>query len=412
MEESHFKQISELPEKSNKTTDLNFKGTSPSGIFLNWEKRLLSTSSFEADSRRIPKEEELNALIKEFKADQDHLHALLIEKFETTTSSQDKQQLISVSQRLLIRLLDKLHLLNQSPNVSNSLYQVYSRLTQQLEQTLLFMEDLFSNYLNAEECVPITLKRKKRNDLKGLQDKAMPAFIEEGVANIEIIRSVFENVKSFLSDDGREIRYKDISYHEVLLNELSNLPAPPSNQQVREILYFLNYNHEAFLEHEITRLLELTAHAENKKHKIALLKWEQKLINQYRVKMHISYDDSMASLQDQLNRWINEEVKYLESDYTHLKVGSSISDYADKIQTSLSVAKLAVIIRLLVIDKIIINRSVAPMLRIVSKVFSTLQKDDVSFGSLEAKYHAPDKTTIAAVRDMLFKWINILGKLG
>jgi hypothetical protein len=51
------------------------------------------------------------------------------------------------------------------------------------------------------------------------------------------------------------------------------------------------------------------------------------------------------------------------------------------------------------------------MLRVISKMVTTLQKDEISFGSLETKYHAPDKATITAVRDMLFKWINILGKL-
>jgi hypothetical protein len=48
---------------------------------------------------------------------------------------------------------------------------------------------------------------------------------------------------------------------------------------------------------------------------------------------------------------------------------------------------------------------------LAAKIFTTLQKEDISFGSLETKYHAPDKTTINAVRDILFKWINILGKL-
>ncbi len=51
------------------------------------------------------------------------------------------------------------------------------------------------------------------------------------------------------------------------------------------------------------------------------------------------------------------------------------------------------------------------MLRIVGKTFSTLQKDDISIDSLETKYHDRDKATINTVKDMLFKWINILGKL-
>ena len=69
------------------------------------------------------------------------------------------------------------------------------------------------------------------------------------------------------------------------------------------------------------------------------------------------------------------------------------------------------LLRLLVFDKIIIIRTVAQMLRVAAKIFSTLQKDNISFGSLETKYHAPDKTTINAVKDMLLRWINILGKL-
>ena len=119
----------------------------------------------------------------------------------------------------------------------------------------------------------------------------------------------------------------------------------------------------------------------------------------------------MPSLKEQINGWIDEEVKFLENVQLPEKVADKLNENEDKIHTSLSVAKLAVLLRLLVIDKIIINRTVAPMLRLAAKIFTTLQKDDISFGSLETKYHAPDKAIINAVKDLLFKWINILGKL-
>ena len=44
-------------------------------------------------------------------------------------------------------------------------------------------------------------------------------------------------------------------------------------------------------------------------------------------------------------------------------------------------------------------------------VVTTLQKENIAFGSLETKYHNPDRGTISAVKDMLFRWINILNKL-
>ena len=65
----------------------------------------------------------------------------------------------------------------------------------------------------------------------------------------------------------------------------------------------------------------------------------------------------------------------------------------------------------MIVDKVITNRIVAQVLRIVVKTVTTLQRENISFGSLETKYHNPDRGTISAVKDMLFRWINILGKL-
>lgn len=42
---------------------------------------------------------------------------------------------------------------------------------------------------------------------------------------------------------------------------------------------------------------------------------------------------------------------------------------------------------------------------------STLQKDEISFGSLETKFHAPDKATLNTMKEMLGKWVNILIRL-
>jgi hypothetical protein len=51
------------------------------------------------------------------------------------------------------------------------------------------------------------------------------------------------------------------------------------------------------------------------------------------------------------------------------------------------------------------------VLCITALTVTTLQKVNIAFGSLETKYHNPDPGTINAVKDMLFRWINILNKL-
>lgn len=55
-------------------------------------------------------------------------------------------------------------------------------------------------------------------------------------------------------------------------------------------------------------------------------------------------------------------------------------------------AKLALLIRLMVIDKIITNRVVVQVLRIAIKTITTLQKENIAFGSLETKYHITIQT--------------------
>jgi hypothetical protein len=83
----------------------------------------------------------------------------------------------------------------------------------------------------------------------------------------------------------------------------------------------------------------------------------------------------------------------------------------DKIQTSLSVSKLALLVRLMVIDKVITNRVVAQVLRVVIRTVATTQAVNIGFSSFESKYHKTDKGTISSVKDMLFRWINILNQL-
>ena len=65
------------------------------------------------------------------------------------------------------------------------------------------------------------------------------------------------------------------------------------------------------------------------------------------------------------------------------KVANKLNENEVKIHTSLSVAKLAVLLRLLVINKIIIVRTEAQMLRVAAKIFTTLQKDDIFLAALE-----------------------------
>jgi hypothetical protein len=172
-----------------------------------------------------------------------------------------------------------------------------------------------------------------------------------------------------------------------------------------------NFNPDCFINYEIELIQTAVRSFQTNQEAISFLHSEQGRSTKLKIKSGTFFDNQQPSIKKQLSDWVAEEIRQLELKNRKAADKDLVLDPESKVQTSLSVAKLAVLIRLMLVDKIIINKSVAPMLRTVTKLFTTLQKDEISFGSLETKYHAPDKTTLNTMKEMMRKWVGILGKL-
>lgn len=355
--------------------------------------------------------EAVQLVINESEDDQQTIRSMLIEDLIEKPNVIDKEQYVKVNQTLLVRILDKLFAYSQTRQVNENILLLYNTISQHLQSTLDFIEDFFSNYFDRNEKVPEPYISIAKENIKK-QVKHLKHIVSKNEGTDTFLTSlVLDSIQHLLLDESIVISYSRLSYHKLLLIELLSQKVIQSPTSIIEALYYLNYNENNFVTYEYGWLKELTTELLTNQEKIAALRFEQKKINQLPLKPNCCYNPNMPSLKEQINGWIDEEVKFLENVQIPEKVADKQNENEDKIHTSLSVAKLAVLLRLLVIDKIIINRTVAPMLRVAAKIFTTLQKDDISFGSLETKYHAPDKATINAVKDLLFKWINILGRL-
>jgi hypothetical protein len=355
--------------------------------------------------------EAVQLVINESEEDQQTIRSMLIEDLIEKPHVIDKEQYVKVNQTLLIRILDNLFTYSQARPSNENMLLLYNAISQDMQSTLEFVEEFFNNYFDHNEKVPEPyLAAAKENMKKQVKQLKLIGSKQENTDGF-LTNILLDSIQHLFAGESIVITYRLLSYHKMLLNELLSQKVMQSTQSIKQALYYLNYNEENFVAYEYERLEELTKALLTHQEKIAALRYEQKNINQLPLKPNCCYDLSMPWLKDQINGWIDEEVKFLENMQLPAKVANNQNENEDKIHTSLSVAKLAVLLRLLVIDKIIINRTVAPMLRVAAKIFTTLKTDDISFGSLETKYHASDKATINAVKDMLFKWINILGKL-
>ncbi|MBI1782972.1 MAG: hypothetical protein HYR66_16645 [Sphingobacteriales bacterium] len=321
---------------------------------------------------------------------------------------QDKLELTSIAQSIITRLLDQIFLIEQKEKGEKESIKIIS---EHVKEVFEFMKEYFSSYFDYTQKVPTYLLLHFKESLKANAESLKKLAVNNGIEMEEIGAIVSEIIEHTITERTSINTYSQINYYKDLFHQFLSGDGTLTCSFIRDTLYKFNYNSESFILNEYERLNKASSQLHSIKEKIALLSYELKKVNQFFSTSKNAFLQYLPSVKEQVGNWIIEEIRFLEKGTLPIEYANTLSEPDNKIHTSLSVAKLAVIIRLLVVDKIIINRTVAPMLRIVGKTFSTLQKDDISIGSLETKYHAPDKATINAVKDMLFKWINILGKL-
>ncbi len=380
-------------------------------ILSKWDKLVATTLNPSNPGLVSFTDECIQNLISQSEQEQENVRNLLIEGIVDRPKIIDKQQYVQVNQAMLIRLIDKLYSYKQKDGLCNNILYLYTTISQHLENILDFVEDFFGNYFDRNEKVPAAYLIISIEEL-GRQSKILKQTLEfNGTINPELINILVNNFNKFCIPKIHGATYYELVYQKDLMNELLTEKTLESEGTIREVLFYFNFNDDEYVAYVYNKLTALTESLPTKIEKIAALRFEQKNINQLGTKLNCCLCCTMPSLKEQINHWVEEEIKFLETDLTFEKPHTTDNELDEKIHTSLSVAKLALLIKLMVIDKIITNRVVAHVLRTVIKTVTTLQKENIAFGSLETKYHNPDRGTICAVKDMLFRWINILNKL-
>ena len=381
-------------------------------ILLNpWDTLISTTLNPSKANLTSLTDESIQILTNQSEEEAERVKSLLIESIIDKPKIRDKQQFVQVNQAILIRLLDKLHLYRQTEGISEKIIDFYNSISEHLESTLNFIEDFFGNYFDRNEKVPVSYLKISIEELCRQLEKLKKIIEANGKIDSSLSDILINNFNEFCKNGLKGVTYNELMYQKDLLNELLTDKTLESEQSIREVLFYFNFNDDDYVAYLYQKLNVLTEPLNSKAEKIAALRYEQKNINQLTTKLSSQLTANMPSLKEQVNQWIEEEIKFLESEQTLVKPLKPETESEEKIQTSLSVAKVALLIRLMVLDKVITNRVVAHALRMVARTFATAHRENISYGSLETKYHNPDRGTISAVKDMLFRWINILSKL-
>jgi len=335
-------------------------------------------------------------LLKVLQTDVEYVPSLLMEEFIGNSLVFDKEQYIKLVQALLRNISDEVF-----ENMENH-YGVCT----QIETALGFIQNFFYKFYDFDSRITKFQFKEVSNSLKLKID-----YLLIRINNCQLLQVFHQAVTEQCNLQNNGVSYRQLVYLQNLIQEIETGSASVTENTIRNLLYYNNFNSICFVEYEIDLISEQAENAESDLAAISFLQRQHNLISQLRAKTATGFDNNKPHLKKQIAEWITEEIKHIQQKSNRASDKNLIIDPELKIQTSLSVAKLAVLIRLLVVDRIIINRTVAPMLKTVSKLFTTLQKDDISFGSLETKYHAPDKATLNMMKEIMQKWVGILGKI-
>jgi len=327
------------------------------------------------------------------------------------------ERYIQYHQQALIRLLDEtLKSLSSPDPILSDLYQAcYTG----LEDILSFVERHFAKYFDQDAKAPVAYVAIIKNDLESnlnvirerLLNRNADPRLTDGI--LYALRKITEG------DPSGNVSYRSILYAKELQKELLNLHSnslqdSDVNEELRNLMYYLNYNSVKSFTYHTNYIDILLSETDSRTEMIERLSFILKKVNQAQVKPGIGYHIYSPSLKDQLNGYIIEEIEHLQRIHQFSDTPSSrslkelIATY--KIQLSMSVPQIAFFVKLLVETKLILNENVVELLRFLSKFLVSKRSETVSYDSLRSKYYNVEQSTKNSVKNVLIRMINLVDR--
>lgn len=344
-------------------------------------------------------------------------HTFILEVFNFT-DERHLERYIQYHQQALVRLMDSVIRYENAASefIEKNLYHGYYL---GLEELLSFVERHFTKYFDQDAKAPesyIAIARKDASiNLKKLQKGLFRKNADSRI--IELMLYVLRKIRD---DSSRHnTTYRKVIYAKEVQKELFRLlDSPESNQDINEeirlIIYYLNYNSIrcfTYHAHYISSMLEL---AETRAEKIEKLSFLLKSINQAQVKPGIGYNLHAPSISSQLNGYIVEEIDHLErlqqltSNPTSRSLETLLGSY--KIQFEMSVAQIAYLVKLFIEIRIMVTNNVTGLLRFLSKFLVSKRTESFTYDSFRTKFYNVESSTKQSVKIILLKMVDHINK--
>lgn len=290
------------------------------------------------------------------------------------------------------------------------------RVAKKLEHLLTFIERHFAKYFDQDAKAPEGYVRGVRRAFRQYA-KRLFRELSDRQAEPRLSELLLHAMWKLTDRRASGVTYRKVMYAKEVHLELTRLlsrsrgdPAGDINEELRTLLYYLNYNSTRALTYHAHYIGGVLRDAETQEDKIDRLSLLLKKINQVQVRPGLAYHPRCQSLKSQVNNYVTEEIKYLERLHQlgggsgELRVDSYRSGF--RVQVGMSVSQLSYLIKVLLGCSVIENTNVAELLRFIARSVVTKQSAEVSFDSIRSKFYTVEDGTRAAVREVLLAMVK------
>ncbi len=280
-----------------------------------------------------------------------------------------------------------------------------------VKDLLAFIWDNFSSWCDKDQKMTnnsqIILTRELSERLESLK-------LSENSSDHVLYEKVKVSIDKRLNSNQPGITYGFISYLNEFIREIemtreSNL-VNSFPITLKDVIIVFNFNSLAVIHYWVSVYVEELKLVESAKDKIELLNCWLKKVNQVPVKPDHAFDPKHIPVNQFLNNWIQEEIRYYEKGLL-LFSGNYPMVYGHapvkfKFEIDLSVSQIACCVRLLMECKVLKNSNIREVLNFLAEHAQSKRKENISAESLRLKYYNVEETTREEVRKVIFRLLK------
>ena len=291
-----------------------------------------------------------------------------------------------------------------------TLPDVYKLIFLSLEELTDYVEQQFSQYLDATAPVPYHYQVVYASRLVP-QLSALLTSLSHAVLDTQLIAVLEETIEGLRQLPAPKATHSQLRYYHQLIQTLETLAEDNlSSESLTTALFRINFNHPAFVRWFTEQIQDQLASCVTVEERLPTLYRYRKFCKQSLSLSSLSYQPEQLSIQEQALSWINEEIVYQQ------EVGDAPEATGRKqlprIKTNLSVPELSLFIRTLFeVDVLVNQKKKAHVYRHFSQIFDSVQQENISYNKLRDSQYRPDRHTIASLKGKVIDMMNFLNSL-